>query len=82
MLAKRPRAIVVSMPQPARSKIIDVLDALDDAKDLAQAMIMAAEGATGCDDVEIAAIGRLAFKVAQDIRRARSLVEQAVEGVQ
>ena len=82
MLARTSDAAIAALSPEARSKIIEVLDTLDDAKDLAQAMVMAAEGATGCDDVEIAAIGRLAFKVAQDIRRARSLVERAVEGVE
>lgn len=60
----------------------DVVDRLDDAADLAQALIMAAGGATGCDEKEIAAISRLALRVAEDIRRAKSLLMQARETLQ
>lgn len=61
------------------SNLVDVADRLDDAKALTQALLMAAEGTTACDDVEINAISRLAWKISEDIQRARAIVYEALE---
>lgn len=65
-----------------RSTLVDLTDRLDDAKALTRALLMAAEGATGCDEVEIDAISRLAMKISEDIYRAKALVAQARETLQ
>ncbi|WOS62178.1 hypothetical protein [Sinorhizobium fredii] len=79
MLARTAPTLVAGMPQNIQSSFVGVVDHLDNAKAFTQALVMAAEGTTGCDEVEIDAIARLAVLVADEIRRAKALIEQARE---
>lgn len=76
MLARRIQAVSEGLP---KDRLVQVVDLLSGAKNLAQALIMAAEGTTGCDETEVNAISHLAYVLSQEIRQANDLISLALK---
>ncbi len=57
-----------------KNRLVDAVDRLCGAQNLAQALIMAAEGANGCDDTEMNAISHLSYTLSVEIRKANDLI--------
>ncbi len=76
MLARRIQAVAEGLP---KDRLVEAVDRLCGARNLAQALIMAAEGATGCDETEVNAISHLAFTLSSEIRHANDLISLALK---
>ncbi len=76
MLARSIQAVAEGLP---RDRLVQAVDLLCGAKNLSQALIMAAEGTTGCDETEINAISHLAYVLSQEIRQANDLISLALK---
>ncbi|KRD49028.1 hypothetical protein IB265_34515 [Ensifer sp. ENS10] len=76
MLARSIQAVAEGLP---RDRLVEAVDRLCGTRNLAQALIMAAEGTTGCDETEINAISHLAYTLSQEVRKANDLISLALK---